>query len=145
MENAYTHIVLKREDVFKYLEEPEQVALDVMMEKIMRGREEDGKKRLNSYYVVNKDEPYAEVVHGVILGGEAVKEKGEKAMYEVEANSMGCTFAKEEDAIKAFMMALAMEEDINISELEKKIKYDLNNTKNNMYEHNYYMSIRKVN
>ena len=66
-------------------------------------------------------------------------------MYEVEANSMGCTFEKEEDAKKAFMMALAMEEDINISELEKKIKYDLNNTKNNMYEHNYYMSIRKVN
>jgi hypothetical protein len=24
--------------------------------------------------VVNKDEPYAEVVHGVIIGGEAVKE-----------------------------------------------------------------------
>ena len=43
------------------------------------------------------------------------------------------------------MMALAMEEDINVSELEKKIKYGLNNTKNNMYEHNYYMSIRKVN
>lgn len=31
------------------------------------------KKRLNSYYVVNKDEPYAEAVHGVIMGGEAVK------------------------------------------------------------------------
>ena len=41
-------------------------------------------------------------------------------MYEVEANSMGCTFEKEEDAINAFMMALAMIEDINISELEKK-------------------------
>ena len=40
----------------------------------MRGREEDGKKRLNSYYVVNKDEPYAEVVRGVIMGGEAAKE-----------------------------------------------------------------------
>ena len=74
MGNGYTHIVFKREDVFKYLEESEQVALDVMMKKIMRGREEDGKKRLNSYYVVNKDEPYAEVVHGVIMGGEAVKE-----------------------------------------------------------------------
>ena len=79
MGNEYTHIVLKREDIFKYLEEPEQVALDVMMEKIMRGREEDGKKRLNSYYVVNKDEPYAEVVHGVIMGGEAVKEQMMKA------------------------------------------------------------------
>ena len=79
MGNEYTHIVLKREDIFKYLEEPEQVALDVMMEKIMCGREEDGKKRLNSYYVVNKDEPYAEVVHGVIMGGEAVKEQMMKA------------------------------------------------------------------
>lgn len=66
-------------------------------------------------------------------------------MYEVEANSMGCTFEKEEDAINAFMMALAMVEDINVSELEKKIKFDLNNTKSNMYEHNYYMSIKKLN
>lgn len=79
MEKAYTHIVLKREDVFKYLEESEQVTLDVMMEKIMRGREEDGKKRPNSYYVVNKDEPSAEVVHGVIMDGEAVKEQMMKA------------------------------------------------------------------
>ena len=44
-------------------------------------------------------------------------------MYEVEANSMGCTFEKEEDTINAFMMALAMEEDINIPELQKKIKF----------------------
>lgn len=65
-------------------------------------------------------------------------------MYEVEANSMGCTFEKEEDAINAFMMALAMVEDFNATELQKKIKFDLNNTKNNMYEHNYYMSIRKL-
>ena len=65
-------------------------------------------------------------------------------MFEVEANSMGCTFEKEEDAINAFMMALAMVEDFNATELQKKIKFDLNNTKNNMYEHNYYMSIRKL-
>lgn len=65
-------------------------------------------------------------------------------MYEVEANSMGCTFEKEQDAINAFMMALAMVEDINVTELQLKMKFDLNNTKNNMYEHNYYMSIRKV-
>ena len=65
-------------------------------------------------------------------------------MFEVEANIMGCTFEKEEDAINAFMMALAMVEDFNATELQKKIKFDLNNTKNNMYEHNYYMSIRKL-
>lgn len=66
-------------------------------------------------------------------------------MYEVEANSIGCSFEKEEDAINAFIMALAMVEDVNISELRKKIKFDLENTKSNMYEHNYYMSIRKAN
>lgn len=66
-------------------------------------------------------------------------------MYEVEANSMGCIFDKEEDAINAFMMALAMVEDINAAELLKKIKFDINNRKDNTYEHNYYMSIRKLN
>lgn len=70
-----THIVLKREDVLKYLEEPEQVALDNIMYKIMRGRTGDRKPRLNYYYVVNRDEPYAEAVYNVIIGGEAVKEK----------------------------------------------------------------------
>ena len=66
-------------------------------------------------------------------------------MYEVEANSMGCVFDKEEDAINAFMMALAMVEDIDTIELFKKIKFDINNRKDNTYEHNYYMSIRKLN
>lgn len=69
-----THVVIKREDILKYLEEPEQIALGEMINKIIRGRAKDHKKPINNYYVVNKDEPYAEVVHGVILGGEVVKE-----------------------------------------------------------------------
>lgn len=68
-----THVVVKREDILKYLEEPEQIALEEMLNKIIRGRAKDHKKPINNYYVVNKDEPYAEVVHGIIIGGEAVK------------------------------------------------------------------------
>lgn len=69
-----THVVIKREDILKYLEETEQITLDEMLNKIIRGRAKDNKKPINNYYVVNKDEPYAEVVHGIIVGGEAVKE-----------------------------------------------------------------------
>lgn len=73
MEKSNTHIVLKKEDVLRYLEESERKVLENMIYKIMRGRDADGKKGFNSYYVVNEDEPYAEIVHNVILGGEALK------------------------------------------------------------------------
>lgn len=65
-------------------------------------------------------------------------------MYEVEANSVGCIFNEEQDAINALLMAIAMVEDINCKELYEKIKFDLNNRKDNTYEYNYYMSIRKL-
>lgn len=68
-----THVVIKREDILKYLAEPEQEALEDMLNKIIRGRASDMKTPVNHYYVVNKDEPYAEVIHGIIIGGEAVK------------------------------------------------------------------------
>lgn len=64
-------------------------------------------------------------------------------MYEVNANSMSCTFSDENDAINAFIMSLAMIEDINASELYEKIKFDINNRSDNTYTHNYYMSISK--
>lgn len=75
MEKVNTHVVIKREDVLKYLEEPEQISLEEMLNKISHGRAKDNKKPVNNYYVVNKDEPYAEVVYGIIIGGEAVKEQ----------------------------------------------------------------------
>ncbi len=74
IEKENTHVVVKKEDIFKYLEEAEQIALKKMLNKIIRGRVKDHKKPSNNYYVVNKDEPYAEVVHGIIIGGESVKE-----------------------------------------------------------------------
>lgn len=70
-EKIDTHIVIKKEDALKYLEEAEQVALEDMIAKIIQGRAEDHKSPVNQYYICNKDEPYAEVVHGVIMGGEA--------------------------------------------------------------------------
>ena len=74
-EKVDKHIVIKKEDIFKYLEEPEQIALDEMLNKIVHGRAKDLKSPVNHYYVCNTDEPYAEVVRGVIIGGEAVKQK----------------------------------------------------------------------
>ena len=71
MKKENTHIVIKRKDVLEYLEESEQIALEEMINKIVRGRAKSRKKPVNEYYIVNKDEPYAEVVHGIIIGGEA--------------------------------------------------------------------------
>ena len=64
-------------------------------------------------------------------------------MYEVNANSMSCTFSDERDAINAFLMSLAMIEDINSAELYQKIEFDINNRSDNTYAHNYFMSICK--
>lgn len=75
MEKVDTHIVIKRQDALKYLTEIEYQALEQMLCNISQGRNKDGKKPINHYYVCNTDEPYAEVVHGIILGGEAVKEQ----------------------------------------------------------------------
>lgn len=66
-------------------------------------------------------------------------------MYEVFANSICCTFEKEDDAIKAFIMAVGMIKNIEIGKIEKDIKYCLNHGTDNMFEYNSYMSIRKLN
>ena len=69
-----THIVIKIEDL-KYLEDPERFALKEMLNKIISGRIKDKKNPVNHYYLCNEDEPYADIVCGVILGGEGVKAK----------------------------------------------------------------------
>lgn len=75
MEKVNTHIVIKRQDALKYLTEVEYQALEQMLCTISQGRNKEGKKPINTYYVCNIDEPYAEVVHGIIIGGEAIKEQ----------------------------------------------------------------------
>jgi len=74
MEKHNTHIVIKKADALKYLTEVEYQTLEEMLYIISKGRVKDHKKPINNYYVCNTDEPYAEVVHGIIIGGEAVKE-----------------------------------------------------------------------
>ena len=68
-----THIVIKREDALKYLTEVEYCALEKILNTVSEGRSKDGKNPCNHYYICNTDGPYAEVVQGVIIGGEAVK------------------------------------------------------------------------
>lgn len=72
-----THIVVKKEDALKYLTEPELKSLEHILNTIAKGRAEDKKKPTNQYYICNTDEPYAEIVHGVICAGEYSK-KGEE-------------------------------------------------------------------
>lgn len=67
------YIVIKKEDALQHLSATELHTLDTLLNTIIKGRARDNKKPINKYYVCNVDEPYAQVVHGVIIGGEAVK------------------------------------------------------------------------
>lgn len=63
-------LVLKYEDIEMYLNEQEKFQLKQIGSKIYKARVSEGKTGDNSYYVVNQDEPYAEVVLKEILKGE---------------------------------------------------------------------------
>ena len=71
MKKANTHIVIKREDIFKYLTDNQIKYLDAVLNTIADGRKKDGKKPDNSYYICNTDEPYADDVLAVILNAES--------------------------------------------------------------------------
>lgn len=73
MNKTNMFIVIKRKDALKYLTDVEKQNLENILDKITSGREKDNKKPVNYYYVCNTDEPYANAVHDVIIGGEAVK------------------------------------------------------------------------
>lgn len=66
-----THTVLKNNDIDKYLNTEQKKNLDDILQTIASGRDKDGKKIFNEYYVCNTDEPYADKVIDVILRGEA--------------------------------------------------------------------------
>ena len=68
------YIVIKRDDAQKYLSNEEISSLINMLSKIRNGRMKDEKCPCNAYYVCNIDEPYADAVRNVIIGGEALKE-----------------------------------------------------------------------
>ena len=66
-----THIVIKRDDISKYLTNNQIKYLDAILNTIADGRKKDGKKTDNSYYVCNTDEPYADEVLEIILKAES--------------------------------------------------------------------------
>lgn len=68
-----TFTVIKNEDTMKYLTSTEQAHLAKMLHIIAASRLDAGKRPVNSYYVCNVDEPYADKVKEVILSGEAAK------------------------------------------------------------------------
>lgn len=70
IDNMY--VVLKVDDVKKYLGREGFATLVILNESIVNGRESDGKKQ-NEYIVCNQDEPYAEKVWQAILDGEDKK------------------------------------------------------------------------
>lgn len=74
MEKLNTHIIIKKEDASKYLLQEEYKFLDLILNKITVGRIKDNKNPINNYYICNTDEPYADTVKGVIIGGEIGKE-----------------------------------------------------------------------
>ena len=67
---ANTHIVIKREDILKYLTDEQIKYLNAVLNTIADGRKNDGKQTDNSYYICNTDEPYADEMLEVILKGE---------------------------------------------------------------------------
>lgn len=66
-----THTVLKNEDIDKYLNTEQKENLADILQTIAKGRDKDGKKMFNEYYVCNTDEPYADKVLDAILRGKA--------------------------------------------------------------------------
>lgn len=91
MDKKNMYIVIKREDAFKYLTEVELQSLEHILTVITQGRSNDNKKSFNDYYVCNTDEPYAQVVHGVIIGGEAAKGNNRNMSYCSDACGSGCS------------------------------------------------------
>lgn len=69
-----THLVLKWEDIGKYLPQEKQEVLEGLCDQIMRGRILDYKSPRNEYLVCNQDEPYANSVLYMILQGEEDKQ-----------------------------------------------------------------------
>ena len=59
------YIVIKRDDVYRYLLASEQTILTKILRRIAQERLNEGKK-LNSYFVVNRDEDYANAVWDLI-------------------------------------------------------------------------------
>jgi len=73
------YLVLKYDDINKYLSEAEWEEFRELLGRIWNGRKQDGKP-YNTYVVVNEDEPYAELVWALIQMKEEAPERLEKLL-----------------------------------------------------------------
>ena len=72
--------VLKLDDLHKFLSPEEGGDLENIIHRVQEGRRAEGKKPCNSYVVVNEDEPYAEIVWGLIHAAEDARSLGTTAL-----------------------------------------------------------------
>lgn len=73
MNKKNMYIVIKQDDIKKYLTDAGIQSLQNILLIIEQGRKRDGKQPSNTYYVCNTDEPYAKNIHEAIVIGEIVK------------------------------------------------------------------------
>ncbi len=69
------YVVVKQGDLNRYLNKDEYWQFEHLLAKIQNGRLSQEGKYPQNYYVVNKDEPYAEAVAMLIEAGWNKKEK----------------------------------------------------------------------
>jgi hypothetical protein len=67
------YLILKLEDVFKYLDMNTKATLQIIIDTISQARIADGKSTNNEYLVVNKDEKYIKEIEEVIMRREQEK------------------------------------------------------------------------
>lgn len=68
----FEFVVLNLKNVEKYLTNKQKDQLELICASVTQGRNHDGKK-INSYLVVNTDEPYAEKIREIIKIEESYK------------------------------------------------------------------------
>ena len=59
-------IVIKREDIGRYLPHHDRIDLEHILRQIKSGRKKDGKRNDYFYAVINTDEPYIEEIKGIM-------------------------------------------------------------------------------
>lgn len=62
-----THVVLKIEDLVDCLTEEQHLMLQDIIETIKSHKEKHGEPTTNEYIIVNKDEPYADLILEMVL------------------------------------------------------------------------------
>jgi len=74
VEKDNTHLIFKEDDLYKHLTPTEREILAILHNKVYDARISLGKKD-NQYYIINKDEPYANDILEAIKRGELSKGK----------------------------------------------------------------------